>query len=64
MGACSTIRVTERAAMKYLVDKILFSMTRQEIEDLLDEALRSRSYNAIVVDADSENDDELLRPHD
>jgi len=60
MGACSTIRITAEAAKKYLINHIVFRASVDELEDLADTLLRERCYNVRIVDADQENDDDIL----
>lgn len=63
MGACSTLRITAEAAKKYLVNRIMFSASVDELEDLTSLLLRERCFNAVIIDSDEEgeNDDDVLR---
>jgi len=60
MGACSTIRITAEAAKKYLINHIVFGASVDELEELTNALLRERCYKVRIVDADEENDDDVL----
>lgn len=60
MGACTTIKVTSKAAKRFLVDHILYNASISELEALLDELLKSRCYNAYIVPDDEANNDDTL----
>lgn len=60
MGACSTIRVARRRAIEEMFKHLHGDIDNQQLEEFLDNLLRERLYNAIVVDDDAENEDSLL----
>lgn len=61
MGACSTIKVTEKAVRRFLIDHILYNASPAELEDLADTLLQSRCYNVTLVEDGERNEDFLLR---
>jgi len=60
MGACSTLNITRTKAIQYIMFNLLQN-SDEVIEDVMDELLRERCYNAIIVpDHCEDNDDDVL----
>lgn len=60
MGAHSTINITRKTAQRFLIDRIMFHVTEEELAAMMDAALDDRLYNVrIVGDADANDDDQL-----
>jgi hypothetical protein len=60
MSAYSTISVTRSAAKKKLFEYIMGNISDKQLESFLDDVVRHRLYNVMIVNDDEKNEDFLL----